>query len=122
VKKTNFQTRLYYNTIDLDGYNINHPKLKACLKEELERVILKIEDFGRKHDCLERLIVEDSKKGYHIILLCRKPCNLCRFVFDDFERYRRDINRPRYMQNVIFNSLKFKKIKLGGKKLIEKAE
>ncbi len=115
MKRTNYQVRLYYNTIDLDGSRIERHLKQGCSKEYLERVTLKILSYASKNLCLAWMDVEETKKGYHIVLWCKKPCDLCRFVFDDFERYRRDINRPRYMQNVIFNSLKFKKIRLGGK-------
>lgn len=54
-------------------------------------------------DCLIDLDVKpSSSKGYHIILLCNKKCDLCRFVFDDCRRFAYDLNRPDYARNILF--------------------
>lgn len=101
------QEILRYNTIDLDK-DQHYPVLQSCTKEYLLFVVNKILHFSRKNNCLEKIEIKDSnRKGYHIKLYCKRDCDLCRFVFDDFERYRRDINRKPIFQNVLFTSYYF---------------
>jgi hypothetical protein len=44
-------------------------------------------------------------KGEHLIITCKKPnCNLCRFVFDDCNRFAMDSRRKNEEQNVLWES------------------
>lgn len=96
-----------YNTLDLDK-DYHRFILTSCSKDFLNYVVNKITYYGKKWGCLAKIEWEDScRKGYHVKLWCLKNCDLCRFVFDDFERYRRDINRRLLYQNVLFSSFRF---------------
>jgi len=79
------------NTLDLDFVD----------KETLMKIILKIESmcqgarWGAK--------ITDTLKGYHIEMFCLLDCDLCRMVFDDPVRYSRDLRRPVFSRDVLFN-------------------
>lgn len=76
-------------TLDLDGIGY------ADLRRITERI--------RLHGC--RVLSAGPSAGldgFHIYLRCY--CGVCRLVFDDNERFRRDSKRPRYAQNVIFET------------------
>lgn len=86
--------RFYYQTIDLD----------YCDKEGTERILHKI--LGR--NCCQGAAVKPSAhKGYHIILFCSRKCDECRLIFDDTERFRRDMKRPDRRRNVLFYDYKY---------------
>ena len=86
--------RYYYQTIDLD----------YCDKEGTERILHKI--LGR-FCCQGAAVKPSAHKGFHIILFCSKKCDECRFVFDDTERFRRDMKRPDRRRNVLFHEYKY---------------
>ena len=86
------------NTIDYD-FNPKHFRDK----DSFNRMIAKI--WSRK--CCAEIRWKDSfSKGIHMMLLdcIDQKCDMCRIVFDDTERYRRDVNRPKYAQNVLFTA------------------
>lgn len=77
------------NTLDLDKIN----------KEQLEIITQKI----KNNECCKEVIIRDSNtKGYHIIIICRKNCDLCRFVFDDAKRYDIDSVMPLRLRDFLF--------------------
>jgi len=43
-----------------------------------------------------------SLNGYHIELYCEKECDKCRLVFDHQRRYFKDLMRPEFSRNVLF--------------------
>lgn len=86
--------RYYYQTIDLDN----------CDKEGVERILHKI--LGR-YCCQGAIVKPSAHKGSHIILFCSKKCDECRIVFDDTERFRRDMKRPDRRRNVLFHDYKY---------------
>lgn len=54
--------------------------------------------------CLQYMAVKDSaRKGFHLTLWCKKDCELCRLVFDDQERFRKDSQRRVFARNVLFD-------------------
>lgn len=81
----------FYNTIDLDSND----------KEYVDRVIKKIES---QHCCLKMTARPSSKKGYHVMMVCKYPCQVCRVVFDDQTRFFYDQFRPPCSRNVLFDS------------------
>lgn len=83
------------NTLDLDGYT-----LKSAYK-----LIAKIKALK----CCKAVLFKPScHKGYHVVIICKdKNCDLCRFVFDDQERYAHDIERPKRTQNVLFTEYRY---------------
>mgnify|MGYP000005721446 CR=1 FL=1 len=97
-KKKSKSRSEYYNTIDLD-HDPRTPKIKSCTKSFLHYVVNKIK---RCPNLLSITLTESNSKGYHIILRCAVKCDICRLVFDDPERYIRDINRKHIYQNVLF--------------------
>lgn len=76
-----------YDTIDLDGVD----------EEYLARVVLKIVRHGCK---VVGFCRSDGLNGFHVFVRCK--CGLCRFVFDDSARFEKDMNRPNYARNVVF--------------------
>lgn len=101
-----------YTTIDIDGLT-RIPlvrKLTAFLKKEyayikiMYKYSLDIEEFEVKKS--------QSGLGYHIELVTKNNLDKeIRSEFDDQARYTRDINRPEYAQNVLFDSKEIKIIK-----------
>ncbi len=80
---------MYYQNIDLD----------KCDKEQLESIIAKV----RKQPCCLKIDYKDSSsKGYHIMMICSKVCDTCRFVFDDAKRYEIDFGRDEKFKNTTF--------------------
>jgi hypothetical protein len=79
----------FYNTLDLD----------ECTKEQLQQTETKIKS---NPCCLSITHKDSSSKGYHVIIICSKQCDLCRFVFDDVKRYEIDLGREQKFQNTIF--------------------
>lgn len=97
----------YYQNIDLD----------KCDKQQLNQIIEKI----KTNDCLLDIKVKDSSsKGYHILMICNKKCDICRFVFDDAKRYEIDLGREERFKNVIFDNKEWFKGNM--KTLSEKCE
>jgi hypothetical protein len=81
----------YFNTIDLDKID----------KEELEHIKNKIQTFK----CCKSVQSKDSSsKGYHLLIVCSKKCDLCRLMFDDQKRYSMDNQRDLKYQNTLFDS------------------
>ncbi|MCS7367273.1 MAG: hypothetical protein NDF52_05285 [archaeon YNP-WB-062] len=78
----------YYSTIDLD----------YCDKGKLARIIAKIIQCK----WLIKVKVRDTNKGYHLILFCKRKCELCRMAFDDQTRFFADFNRPLYLRNILW--------------------
>ena len=78
----------YYNTIDLDGID----------KNELGHIVEKI--YRKK--CCKTIEVRDTFKGYHLIIYCRKDCDLCRLLYDDQNRYTMDLRRPKHLRNILW--------------------
>ena len=80
------------NTIDLD----------YCDKETLRRTIDKI--------LLCKNLVQiqskpSSNKGYHLLMLCNKNCDICRLVYDDQRRYAIDTNiRKPQFKNLLWDN------------------
>lgn len=83
-------------TVDYD-YDPKHFRDKTSF----EHVLAKI----RAMPCCEGITVKDSNtKGKHIIIECSIiNCDICRMVYDDPVRYSKDVNRPTYAQNVLFD-------------------
>jgi len=104
-KKT---TYLYLNTLDID-IDPQYPARPSASKEFVEHLTEKI----MKCPFLARIdVIPSLRKGYHIRLYCKKRCILCRLVYDDFERFRRDINRKSCFQNVLFENFKLVRVKI----------
>lgn len=81
----------YYQNLDLDN----------CSKEQLDQILEKI----KSNDCLLNITVKDSSsKGFHIMMICSKKCDLCRFVFDDTKRYEIDLGKDERFKNVVFDT------------------
>lgn len=95
-----------YQTIDLDQVD----------KYTLYNIINKIKYKGKKENCNTRIYVKDTFKGYHIIIECKKECDLCRLVFDDDRRYYYDQYRPKHLRNVLWTNKYYKKVKICPKK------
>jgi len=93
---------IWINTIDLDK---PYPRWKTGFpKPLLNKIIYKIS----KCKYLKEIQVRDSRnKGYHIILYCKRDCDLCRLVFDDQDRYARDLFRKPITRNVLFTKSKY---------------
>lgn len=82
-------TNLFESTLDLDR---DTGKMKA-----LSRMLRCKSLVGTS---IER---SSSKRGWHIIIKCRKKCLSCRRNFDDRTRFNADMNnRKPHQQNVIF--------------------
>ena len=77
-----------YETIDLDKAD----------RDTLRKVLAKIEGRGCK---VLKVRISPSMNGYHVEVVCR--CGACRLVFDDPERLARDLCRPVFSQNVLFD-------------------
>ena len=83
------------NTLDID-FNPKHNKDKHYLQHIIDKISLM--------KCYKGMVVFPSfSKGYHITLFCKKECDLCRFVYDDPERYRKDLRRNTYENNVLWS-------------------
>lgn len=50
-----------------------------------------------------------SLNGWHFRIVCKKDCDLCRLVFDDAERYSRDLRRPLRTRDVLWNKKVYRK-------------
>jgi len=94
---------MFYNTIDLDKVD----------KQQLNAIVNKIQ---AKPCCLSLQYKDSSSKGYHISLICKKACEICRLVFDDQKRLEMDSNRDMKFRNTLFSSKEFVK---GNLKTIE---
>jgi hypothetical protein len=81
-----------YNTIDLD----------FCSHEQFEKIYFKIQDCPF-HGAVN---FKDTNKGYHIMMICTRDCDDCRFVFDDPNRYYIDFREPEAETNVLFNKIR----------------
>jgi hypothetical protein len=73
-----------FNTIDLDG-----TKIFPMNKDSAQRIIDKI--------CLCKNLIKiqlkpSCSKGYHVLMLCSKDCDLCRLLYDDQKRFSIDLN------------------------------
>jgi hypothetical protein len=80
-----------YNTIDIDR---DDDKLLRCLHFLMNYC----------HEHTEVYVnVSPSGKGWHVKFFCRKPCLLCRFLFDDPKRLKYDLKRPVYARNVLWH-------------------
>lgn len=90
-KRTIRQSRIYYNTLDLDFKT----------KEELALIISKI---SKCNHFIKFKEISDSYKGFHLAFICSSECDLCRLVFDDQLRYYYDLFRPVYSRNVLFDT------------------
>ncbi|MCJ7559267.1 hypothetical protein MUO79_01450 [Candidatus Bathyarchaeota archaeon] len=82
--------RSFYNTLDIDTNE----------KGFAERILKKI---LAKPCCLNVDIRVSSQKGYHVMLLCKFPCDTCRLVFDSPKRFAEDLQRPEKCRNVLFD-------------------
>lgn len=82
-------------TIDYD-FDAKHQRDKISL----EHVIAKIKAMP----CCEGITQKPSdSKGVHLILECTKvSCDMCRLLYDDPVRYAKDLKRPTYAANVLF--------------------
>lgn len=78
------------NTLDLDRIS-------------LEDMYYTIEKIMRCKDLRLLETINDTHKGYHLTLWCKENCDLCRFVFDDPERFSRDLKREVHTRDVLFN-------------------
>lgn len=90
------------NTLDID---LNATKQQD--KKYVEMIIAKI----KSKSCCKNLTVKDSSfKGYHIKIICTKQdCLDCRMVFDDQNRFVKDLGRASYSRNVLFTEKKIPK-------------
>lgn len=84
----------YYQNLDLD----------KITKENLQKIIDKIK---LNPCCLGVQVKDSSLKGYHVLLICKKKCDICRFVFDDMKRYEIDFNREEKFKNTLFTEKEF---------------
>ena len=84
------------NTLDID-FNPQYFKDKHYFIRIIEKIL--------RMPCLLELWTKPSvSKGIHVFMKCSiKNCDICRLVFDDQERYRKDIQRPKYARNVMFD-------------------
>jgi len=78
------------NTLDLDFVD----------KETFVRIYAKILDYPNRIYGLRR---RDTWKGIHLEFFCENNCDLCRLVFDDPVRYARDLRRPVFSRDVLFD-------------------
>lgn len=53
-----------------------------------------------------------SFKGCHIILFCKKNCDICRMCYDDDKHFNFDEKRPEYARNIVFDKKEKVKIKI----------
>ena len=84
--------RLWLNTIDLD-YNE-----ERRVGEILDKIVECSDLYSLRTE------ISSSTNGVHLILYCCRDCDLCRLVFDDPVRYAKDLQRPVYSRNVLFES------------------
>jgi len=78
---------MFMNTIDLDFAH------RVKLNTILSKII--------RCSSLISWGYSDTAKGYHIKMGCGRDCDLCRMVFDDQERFRRDLERTPSSRNVL---------------------
>jgi len=90
----------WINTLDID----KDPTFPARPSADREFVDYITKRIKRCKNLLRIEVKPSLRKGYHVTLYCKVQCDLCRLVFDDFERYRRDINRKYIHQNVLFDN------------------
>lgn len=78
------------NTIDIDEFD----------KEQLERILAKV----RSMPCAEKVDVDPSMRGTHIIIQCTfwENCDMCRLAFDDQFRFAADQTRPLNTRNILW--------------------
>lgn len=84
-----YKEKKYRTTLDIDKNN----------RDFISRVITKI--LVCKNN-ISMEVSNSSFKGVHIILFCKKECDICRIVYDDFRRLAYDLNRPEYARNILF--------------------
>lgn len=82
-------SEMFKSTLDLDLVD------KVFLNHALYRI--------SKCKFLHLVHYRHTFKGFHVILLCRRECDICRIVFDDQARFARDLLRPKHTRNVLFN-------------------
>jgi hypothetical protein len=80
----------YYNTLDLDSID----------KKQLEEITKKIK---KCKNCLSVQSKDSSSKGYHVSIICKIKCDICRLVFDDQKRYEIDLGRDEKFKNTTFD-------------------
>ena len=91
-----------YSSLDID-YETLPETSTSCSKEKINNIVAKIQRCPN----LSELVKEDSnKKGYHIRLYCKVPCDKCRLVFDDIIRFSADTTRKKPFTNIIFDTKK----------------
>jgi hypothetical protein len=65
---------------------------------------------------VEMKVKPSSSRGFHISLLCRLPCLVCRLLFDDPVRLEADLkNRMTYQRDVLFD----RKVKVSLKEFLK---
>lgn len=69
-----------------------------------------VEKISRCPSFIDLEIKLSSYKGFHIILFCKKDCDICRMCYDDDKHFAYDMNRPEYARNILFD--KKEKIKI----------
>ena len=84
----------YINTLDLDKID----------KQQLKTIEQKIKSNSC---CLSINHKDSSTKGYHVMFICSKKCDICRFVFDDAMRYEIDFGREEKFKNVLFDNKEY---------------
>lgn len=52
-----------------------------------------------------------NSKGIHVILWCKRECDICRMCYDDQKRFNFDQNRPDYFKNILFSKVIFRGVK-----------
>jgi hypothetical protein len=90
----------YYNTLDIDFDEIPDINL-SCSKKKIDKIFLKI---LKCPDCCGIIKEYSNKKGYHLRFYCRKECDICRLVFDDYIRFNADLTRNHVFTNIIFDT------------------
>lgn len=83
---------MFRTTLDIDTND----------KEFVGRILTKISNCK---DYVRLIIYESKCKGYHVILFCKKECDVCRLVFDDSTRFYYDSFRPEFARNILFDKI-----------------
>jgi len=101
MKKPN----VIFSNIDIDGTPKEKMYKTGASMETLANILEKIAKI-KGVSIIE--ITESSRKGYHIRIMCdsKQKCEMVKLVFDDYHRLYKDLNRPYYHREVLFNSFK----------------
>lgn len=91
------------NTLDLDPVRLPNGFIRAADPGLMDKI--------KRCPFLVRARVRESASGsgYHIELWCNWDCDLCRLVYDSPRRFGKDLGRPVWSRDVLWQNKVYRK-------------